>query len=131
MSSNKNQWMSQCGCLWHLSVERFCPLRNLNLRDANDRLKTFTLLGWPISSTINAVEAAEAGFFYTGHSDILKCFHCNVAVHNWEPKDNPVYEHIKFSRFCGFTLGRASGNVPIIEDPFKDVEKPVWQDVVD
>jgi len=134
MSSTQNQWMAQCGCLWHMSVARFCPLRELNLRDGNQRLKTFSLLGWPIGSTINPVDAAEAGFFYTGQSDILKCFECGVSIHNWEAKDNPVHEHIKFSRYCPFTLGlKSSGNVPILEDPYKDVNKQQMHcfDVID
>jgi len=91
------------------------------MRDANDRLKTFTLLGWPLKDVVDPTEAAEAGFFYTGRSDILECFYCSVHIGKWEPKDRPVFEHIKFSRYCRFTLNLDTGNIPVVENPYKDV----------
>ena len=42
----------------------------------------------------------EAGFYYTGHSDHVRCFYCNGALKNWIPKDDPWLEHAKFFPFC-------------------------------
>ena len=127
------RWMSKCQCPHHLAVDRFCTLRNLNLRYATDRLKTFHRLHWnQVSKVSKAADLAEAGFWYTGEADLVRCFHCNVAILNWEEKDDPVFEHIKHSRFCGLTLGhRSAVNIPIVKDPFLDYFPQEGFDVVD
>ena len=132
-SSTSRHWMSQCGCIWHMSVSRFCPLRNLNLRDANARLQTFQLLNWPTTLPVKPVELAEAGFYYTGQNDSVRCFHCNVGIYDWKEGDDVAMEHIKFSRNCLFTLGSTrTGNVPIIENPYAEIKGDIqYWDVTD
>ena len=112
--------MVDCRCPWHLSANRFCPLQGLNLRMANDRLKTFTILDWPFLTNLSIVDYAEAGFYYTGTSDVVKCFTCKTSLHEWKENDSPSLEHAKYSPMCAFVRGQRVGNVPIIMNPYQD-----------
>jgi hypothetical protein len=42
------------------------------------------------------------GFLYTGQSDVVQCFGCNIRVSQWEKTDNPWSEHLKWSPDCVF-----------------------------
>ena len=73
------------------------------------RLMTYT--GWP-NCAVDPINLARAGFFYLGPPDIVMCAFCMATRHNWNPGDNPVTEHAKFTH-CKFVLGQAVGNVPL------------------
>ena len=47
---------------------------------------------------------ANAGFFYLGVGDRLKCFACLGGLQNWEFDDNPFVEHAKYYPNCPFLL---------------------------
>merc|ERR1711892_170495 len=64
------------------------------------RLKSFSF--WPPSLTQKPPELAEAGFFYTGRSDQVKCFYCDGGLESWEPADSPWGEHVKWFGDCAF-----------------------------
>ncbi|KAG7323198.1 hypothetical protein KOW79_012900 [Hemibagrus wyckioides] len=66
------------------------------------RLTTFS--SWPSSSSIQPDTLARAGFFYTGHSDNVKCFFCDGSLRNWEPGDDPWQEHAKWFPRCEFLI---------------------------
>ena len=55
---------------------------------------------WPLN--LSAREMAEAGFFYSGYSDQVYCFYCGLGLHEWEPLDDPVTEHMKWYKNCGY-----------------------------
>ena len=66
-------------------------LRNGHLKKYADRLETFTeSINWP-GARIKATcrEFADAGFYYLGDRDRVKCFYCNYGLKNWEPTDDP------------------------------------------
>lgn len=65
-----------------------------------ERLKSFTK--WPPQMSPRPDELAHAGFFYSGSSDYVYCFHCGVALKNWEMTDNAFEEHKKWSPKCKF-----------------------------
>jgi baculoviral IAP repeat-containing protein 2/3 len=46
------------------------------------------------------MELAEAGLYYTGISDEVKCFHCDGGLREWEPNDNAWVEHAKWFPHC-------------------------------
>lgn len=58
--------------------------------------------GWPQWSLQQPVKLAEAGFFYTGESDICCCFHCGGVLRKWDPDDDPVHEHEHWYQNCPF-----------------------------
>ena len=47
-------------------------------------------------------EFADAGFFYTGRGDNVKCFYCDGGLRNWERNDDPWLEHARWFPKCGF-----------------------------
>ena len=47
-------------------------------------------------------ELAEAGFFYIGLSDQVKCFYCDGGLRNWQADDYPWTEHARWFSKCGF-----------------------------
>ena len=47
-------------------------------------------------------EMIDAGFFYSGKLDLVYCFHCGLALFQWEENDDPKTEHLKWSKYCGY-----------------------------
>lgn len=44
-------------------------------------------------------DLSEAGFFYEGPGDKVRCFWCDGALELWDEGDNPWAEHVKYVRF--------------------------------
>ncbi|KYN06122.1 Apoptosis inhibitor IAP [Cyphomyrmex costatus] len=78
------------------------------------RLKSF--FNWP-HAWKKSKEFAAAGFYYTGDSDIVKCFECGKELWKWKAEDNPMADHKRYSRNCWFVYNIPCGNVPIDTDP--------------
>lgn len=66
------------------------------------RMKTFA--DWPPGLAQRPAQLAEAGFYYMGTGDHVKCFCCDGALRNWEPKDNPWEEHARWFSRCNFLV---------------------------
>ncbi|KAL1967484.1 hypothetical protein VTN77DRAFT_3269 [Rasamsonia byssochlamydoides] len=69
-------------------------------------------------------ELAHAGFYYKPYEtnpDNTMCFLCDRALDGWEEDDNPITEHLKHSRDCGWAImmniQQQSSNPAEIEDP--------------
>lgn len=66
------------------------------------RLRTFTSNNWSKVQTPESL--ARAGFFRTqdaGHDDV-QCFSCGIRIFDWDPTDEPLDEHIRWSQGCKF-----------------------------
>ena len=59
---------------------------------------------WPERVVQKPEDMADAGFFYCGLSDHVRCFHCGNGLHNWECEDDPWYEHARWYPECNFVL---------------------------
>ena len=62
------------------------------------RLKSFQNGQWPINTStiankLDPYSMVNAGLYYTGCSDIVKCFSCQNSFKEWEPNDDPFTEH--------------------------------------
>jgi len=64
------------------------------------RLATYD--DWPIGNVQTKENMAQAGFYYTGYSDRVVCFHCNLGLKKWLAKDNPIEEHERNRPYCHF-----------------------------
>ncbi|RZC35564.1 BIR and/or zf-C3HC4 3 domain containing protein [Asbolus verrucosus] len=65
-----------------------------------NRLKTFE--NWD-NEAVTPEMLAKAGFYSLNNSnDLVKCAFCNAEVCRWEPGDNPLEEHRKWSPNCPF-----------------------------
>ncbi|QBC76092.1 inhibitor of apotosis 3 [Neophasia sp. alphabaculovirus] len=62
------------------------------------RLKTF--VDWPLSLKQRPEQLAEAGFYYTGKGDKVKCFHCDGGLKDWANADEPWEEHARWFDRC-------------------------------
>ncbi|KAK7503143.1 hypothetical protein BaRGS_00005769, partial [Batillaria attramentaria] len=65
-----------------------------------DRESTFR--GWPHLETHPPSIMAEAGFYYTGDTDGVRCFCCGTGVKTWESNDVPWIEHGRWFPSCDF-----------------------------
>ncbi|XP_051947914.1 baculoviral IAP repeat-containing protein 7-like isoform X1 [Xyrauchen texanus] len=75
-----------------------CP----EMESEDNRLTTYQ--NWPTGASVQPDSLARAGFFYTGHSDNVKCFFCDGGLRNWEPGDDPWQEHAKWFPQCEYLL---------------------------
>lgn len=73
------------------------PLHN-DLRQISQREKTFNDIGWNHASP-SVTDLARAGF-YCFNKDMVICFYCGGALHNWSSTDNPMVEHARWFPKC-------------------------------
>lgn len=64
------------------------------------RLRTFR--EWPPALRQKPRDLAEAGFYYIGLSDQVKCFYCDGGLRNWQSEDEPWKEHARWFQKCVF-----------------------------
>merc|ERR1719245_2090328 len=64
------------------------------------RLRTFG--EWPPALRQQPKDLAEAGFYYIGLSDQVKCFYCDGGLRNWQSEDEPWKEHARWFEKCVF-----------------------------
>ncbi|KAF6029127.1 XIAP [Bugula neritina] len=76
--------------------------RNLPFAPAAFRMCTFA--GWPASRPITAQRMCEAGFYFTGVEDQVRCFFCAGGVKHWRENDDPWEEHARWFPDCPFLL---------------------------
>jgi len=77
-----------------------CIVQQFNTAKA--RLETFK--HFPQNLAISAVDFAEAGLYYTGQSDTVKCPYCLARLYNWEVGDVPMQEHCRHFKRCPYVL---------------------------
>lgn len=65
-----------------------------------ERLATFDT--WSEQIIPDKYQLAKTGFYYTGFSDKVSCFSCNIEIYKWEKTDYPWVEHYKHSPSCDF-----------------------------
>lgn len=84
-------------CLERSGVLTRSP-RRPDMAAAATRLRTFR--NWPHPQSPPPKIMAEAGFYYTGQRDLVKCFFCNQDLEKWEAADDPWNEHTRHSTNC-------------------------------
>ena len=57
----------------------------------NSRLDSFR--GSGLAQQVSAERLAQAGFYFTGEADRVRCFSCQQTVENWHSGDRPVERH--------------------------------------
>uniref|UniRef100_A0A336M319 CSON011155 protein n=1 Tax=Culicoides sonorensis TaxID=179676 RepID=A0A336M319_CULSO len=71
-----------------------------------EKQRRLTFSEWNYSST-DKLLLAQIGFYFIGPTDLVKCYFCNVEIGMWQPDDNPVNEHLRWSQNC-----------PLLQGPF-------------
>ncbi|KAH8371726.1 hypothetical protein KR093_008727, partial [Drosophila rubida] len=64
------------------------------------RLRSFE--DWPRNMKQKPQQLAEAGFFYTGVGDRVRCFSCGGGLKDWDDNDEPWEQHALWLRDCRF-----------------------------
>ena len=68
---------------------------NTSLMCYKDRLATYE--NWSKQINPDKFRLAKAGFYYTGQSDVVTCFACDITISHWESSDDPWIEHYRWS----------------------------------
>ena len=73
---------------------------------------------WPRKNQFPLPSAlVSAGFYYTGESDITRCFSCNGEVFNWRPDMYPDVIHRTRYPHCRLVKGEETRNKPMQSSP--------------
>uniref|UniRef100_A0A182Y6Z6 RING-type domain-containing protein n=1 Tax=Anopheles stephensi TaxID=30069 RepID=A0A182Y6Z6_ANOST len=64
------------------------------------RLRSFR--NWSYGHVQDAKRLAEAGFYYAGVEDEVRCFHCDGGLRDWLVTDDPWHEHARCFAGCNF-----------------------------
>lgn len=64
------------------------------------RLRTFA--SWPDDLIQTPDALAQAGFYYEGSGDQVRCFHCDGGLRHWDPQDDPWTEHARWFPKCAY-----------------------------
>ena len=81
------------------------PLTNLTIEQAqmkelDNRRHSFK--NWPENAPVSGMSLAEAGFYFIGPSDRVRCAFCRKKVKHWQRGDHPISEHKRISPFCSY-----------------------------
>lgn len=98
----------------HYASDNYLPnysVRTLDLHKERDRLCTYST--FPSSTPVFTFRLAQAGFYYTGERDEVKCFCCGVVRQGWTQGEKPQAIHVAISPECPFVRGRDSSNIPL------------------
>jgi len=57
---------------------------------------------WPPGLKVQPKDLVDAGFYYIGLSDQVKCFYCDGGLRNWHSDDDPWVEHARWFTKCAF-----------------------------
>lgn len=79
-----------------------CSVSNVSMQTTSSRLKTF--VNWPARIPVTPKKLSEAGFYYVGRNDDVKCFCCDGGLRCWESGDDPWVEHAKWFPRCEYLL---------------------------
>ncbi|XP_041343123.1 inhibitor of apoptosis protein-like [Pyrgilauda ruficollis] len=75
---------------------------NVSMQTHEARVKTF--VNWPTRIPVQPEQLADAGFYYVGRNDDVKCFCCDGGLRCWESGDDPWIEHAKWFPRCEYLL---------------------------
>lgn len=85
------------------------------------RLRSFA--EWPRHMKQKPPQLAEAGFFYTGVGDRVKCFSCGGGLKDWDEDDEPWEQHSLWMGRCRFLkLIKGESYIEAVVNKFKKTE---------
>ena len=100
---------------------------NPHMRSEAARLQTFRDRSdeWLVHRIAATPEQmSQAGLYYLGERDRVKCWYCNGGLQNWARFDNPWFEHAKWFPTCEYLLQKKGP----VADTFLMVCTCCWYD---
>ncbi|XP_067929112.1 baculoviral IAP repeat-containing protein 7-like [Watersipora subatra] len=83
-----------------------CTNRAAVIKYAPDSARLRTFQRWPASSPLTGEQVCEAGFYYTGFGDQVRCFYCLGGIKGWTVHDEPWEEHARWFPDCSYLLNK-------------------------
>ncbi|VDI27754.1 Hypothetical predicted protein [Mytilus galloprovincialis] len=87
-------------------------------------MRTSSFIGWISKSKLPVARFAEAGFFYGGCKDIVRCFVCYERTSDFSETDDPVKRHIEMSPNCKYICSLTSAGIRCWEDLIRTTPEP-------
>jgi len=98
------------------------------MRSEAARLQTFQdrSHAWPAHRIVATPEQmSQAGLYYLGVRDRVKCWYCNGGLQNWARFDNPWFEHAKWFRTCEYLLQKKGPEFVVnVFNRFPNLDRP-------
>ncbi|BFZ24930.1 hypothetical protein BsWGS_27969 [Bradybaena similaris] len=69
---------------------------------SNEFTRIGTYIGWKSNGKPSVINLVKAGFYYTGHSDTVRCFSCGIEIKNWQKNSDPLTVHSSRNPGCQF-----------------------------
>ncbi|XP_059607699.1 death-associated inhibitor of apoptosis 2 [Phlebotomus argentipes] len=83
-----------------LGIQATRPPKMPKYASLDARLRTFA--AWPVAEVQRGEILAQAGFYYQGNQDQVRCFQCDGGLKCWLPDDDAWCEHAKWFPKCQF-----------------------------
>jgi len=95
-----------CLFVQQLKPDRVKPkaIKPFSLQYRTEQARLWSFVDWPKSIKQRPEALAEAGFYYTGVGDKVKCFYCDGGLRDWEPDDEPWVQHARWFDKCDYVL---------------------------
>lgn len=88
--------------LEEIGLPQYSGPKRKDFLTVESRLGSYSV--WPDRVSQKPNDLADAGFFYCGLSDHVRCFHCGNGLRNWEKDDVPWNEHARWYPECSYVL---------------------------
>lgn len=85
---------------YELGIQAHTAPKRPRYATLESRLNSFT--AWPTELIQTPEILAQAGFYYEGRGDQVRCFHCDGGLRHWDPQDDPWTEHARWFPRCSF-----------------------------
>lgn len=86
-----------------------------DLNKESDRRRTFVDNNWR-NDYVQVVDLARTGFYYSKRPDYVTCYFCQQTLSEFEPNDDVLKEHLRFSPNCPLLRRRETNNEPMSAD---------------
>ena len=111
-----------------LSSEHFVDVKKLKLHKEIDRRKTFVQNDW-FNEHVSFEELAQQGFYYFKKPNCVRCFFCQIDLNKFEPNDDLIKNHLKFSPNCPLLRRCKTSNKPVDQEDLDKILPPASYDV--
>lgn len=94
------------------SKRTFKTVEEVQMDQEKNRTNSFQ--DWPYSHLVTPETLVEAGLYYVGPDDTVRCFSCKTKIHKWEQGNKPLHEHLKVAPRCVYATQLAKQIVSIL-----------------
>lgn len=87
-------------------ISRICLSdgKHPNYMDTDVRLESFHNIPWMYGEIVDTNLLADAGFYYVGTGDCVRCFFCGGGLRHWDYGDLPAVEHARWFPKCEYII---------------------------